>query len=69
MKAAGRGTDVEYVVYPRAGHQICSNGTYPARLYAEETGDPSLKDPTAEGAAASDAWFRRIGFLHDTIGR
>ena len=69
MKAADRSADVHAVVYPRAGHQICTNGTYPARLYAEDTGDRTLKDPTEEGAAAADAWFRRIAFLHDTIGR
>ncbi|MES2753528.1 MAG: acyl-CoA thioester hydrolase/BAAT C-terminal domain-containing protein, partial [Pseudomonadota bacterium] len=51
------------VVYPTAGHQICGAGTYPSHIWADASPDPRVKDPTAEGAAQVDAWWRMQAFL------
>lgn len=66
MTKAGRKGRVDLKLFPRAGHQICGDGTFPTRLYSEESPDPSSKDLTAEGEASVDSWeavrafFRRM---------
>lgn len=56
MKAAGRSRDVEAHVYDEAGHQICGDGTFPPRVYDEDSTDDRRKDLNAEGAASGQAW-------------
>ena len=64
---AGRGDKSELKVYPRAGHAICGDGTYPTHLWADETSDPRRAEPDADGAATVDAWQRIISFLRKTL--
>ncbi len=63
MVAAGNADKVEVRIYPKAGHQLSSTGTFPVRLYGEQSSDPTAKDILAEGDAAADAWRRTIRFL------
>ncbi len=57
---AGR---LEVKIYPKAGHQIAGTGTFPIRLYGEQSADAAAKDIVAEGEAAADAWQRTLRFL------
>ena len=52
-------------IYPTAGHQIAGTGTFPVRLYGEQSNDATSKDIVAEGTAAADAWRRTIKFLRE----
>jgi dienelactone hydrolase len=63
MVFAGKADQVEVKIYPTAGHQIAGTGTFPVRLYGEQSPDPEAKDIVAEGEAAADAWRRTLLFL------
>jgi dienelactone hydrolase len=63
LSTAGKGSQVEVKIYPKAGHQISGSGTFPVRLYGEQSPDPEAKDLLAEGEAAADAWNRTLKFL------
>lgn len=63
MTLAGAAQRVQVRIYPRAGHMIAGTGTFPVRLYGEDSADPAAKDLTAEGEAAADAWRRTLRFL------
>jgi dienelactone hydrolase len=63
MTAAGKADLVDVKIYPKAGHQIAGTGTFPVRLYGEQSPDLDAKDILAEGSAAADAWRRTIEFL------
>ena len=69
MRSAGRGRQVEAVVYPAAGHGICGDGTYPPRVWETDSSDPRRKDLTAEAAAAADAWRRIPTFFKRVLAR
>jgi dienelactone hydrolase len=56
---------VELKIYPKAGHQIAGTGTFPIRLYGEQSLDKDAKDIAAEGEAAADAWRRTVRFLRN----
>ena len=63
MMLAKKGGQVEVKIYRKAGHQIAGTGTFPVRLYGEQSADPDAKDLVAEGEAATDAWRRTVRFL------
>lgn len=63
LASAGQGAQATLVTYPKAGHQICGDGTYPTHIWADAATDSRVKDPIAEGAAAADAWRRIKRFL------
>jgi dienelactone hydrolase len=67
MQAVGRGNDVEVHVFQDAGHGICGDGTAPPRLFADDSRDPRVKDPDAEGRAAIAAWQLTTDFLHRSL--
>jgi hypothetical protein len=54
---------VEVKIYHKAGHQLAGTGTFPIRLYGEQSPDPNAPDIEAEGEAAADAWKRTLVFL------
>ncbi len=54
----------EVHVFEGAGHGICSDGTWPPRVYGHATSDPRSKDLDREGAAAARAWELTVDFLH-----
>lgn len=58
MKAAGKVNKTELVVYERAGHAICGDGTYPTRVWQDESSDPRDPDLDETGRAASNSWSR-----------
>ena len=63
MVFAGNSDRVEVKIYPKAGHQIAGTGTFPVRLYGEQSPDQDAKDIVAEGEAAADAWRRTLLFM------
>lgn len=68
MRRAGRADQVEFHVFPRAGHQICGSGTFPTHLYGEPSTDRRVKDLVAEGEAASTAWLLMQSFFTKHLG-
>ena len=66
VRAGKRGRS-ELHVYPRAGHAICGEGTYPTRLWSDESADPRVADPQADGVATVDAWRRIAAFFRRTL--
>lgn len=63
LKRAGRGSQSELAIYPRAGHGICGDGTYPAYLWSDASADPRRAEPAADGIATVDAWKRIVSFF------
>lgn len=64
---AGKGRQSELIVYQKAGHGICGDGTYPTRLWADSSDDPRRPDLDADGFSTGDAWRRIVRFLHRTL--
>lgn len=64
---SGRGSHSELAVYPRAGHSICGEGTYPTHIWADQTSDPRRPDPDADGPATIDAWNRIVSFFRRSL--
>ncbi len=64
---AGRAKDVTSLVFPNAGHGICSDGTYPPRVWSDASNDPRVKDPDAEGRAALETWNAINAFFKRTL--
>jgi len=67
MRQAGHGDRSELMVYPRAGHAICGEGTYPTHLWTDASPDPRRADPDADGQATVDAWQRIVSFFRRTL--
>jgi len=63
MVLAGKAAQVEVKIYPQAGHQLSGTGSFPIRLYGEQSSDPDAKDIVAEGEAAADSWKKTVAFL------
>ena len=63
MRAAGKASDSEMVVYERAGHAICGEGVYPIRVWQNDSPDPRDPDLDANGRATVDAWNRTKEFF------
>lgn len=61
-----RGDD-QLLVFANAGHQVCGDGTWPVRLYGQQSPAPALKSLDAEGEAAEDAWKATIWFLKGAL--
>lgn len=67
MRAAGKASKSELVVYERAGHAICGDGTYPTRAWQDESSDPRDPDLDETGRAAVDAWSRIKDFFRQKL--
>ena len=67
LRAAGASTRTELAVYPRAGHGICGEGTYPTHLWTDSSPDPRRADPDADGKATVDAWRRIVAFFRRSL--
>lgn len=63
MRAAGKASGSELMVYERAGHAICGEGIYPIRVWQDDSPDPRDPDLDANGRATADAWNRTKDFL------
>jgi dienelactone hydrolase len=63
MAAAKKSGQLDLKIYAKAGHQIAGTGTFPVRLYGEQSAEPEAKDILAEGEAAADAWRRTVTYL------
>lgn len=64
---AGKGSRSELHIYPKAGHAICGDGTYPTRLWADDSSDARKPDLDAEAQATIDAWQRIVAFFRRTL--
>lgn len=67
LKRAGKSRNSELRVYPKASHAICGDGTYPTRLWADDSPDPRRPDLGEDGRATVDAWQRIIAFFKRTL--
>lgn len=67
LRRAGKGVHSELHVYPKAGHGICGDGTYPTRLWEDDSTDPRRPDLDANGRATIDAWRRVVAFFRRTL--
>ncbi|HTU11152.1 MAG TPA: acyl-CoA thioester hydrolase/BAAT C-terminal domain-containing protein [Allosphingosinicella sp.] len=67
MRRAGRGGQAEALTFPRAGHQICGDGTFPVHAYEIQSTRPRDKILTDEGHANAIAFRRKIAFLHEAL--
>jgi dienelactone hydrolase len=67
FRAVGRAANIEAIVYPDSGHEICGDGLYPPRVWHEDSSDARRPDLDAQGAAAVDAWQRTVGFFRRTL--
>ena len=71
MQQAGKSNQIEYEIYPQAGHQIGGVGVFPVWLYAAP--DDNLdglregRDVLATGEAVVRAWPRAIEFLRKKL--
>ena len=68
FRRAGRAADIEVRTYATAGHGICGDGIFPARLYGEQGHDPWSEDMTADGEATRDAYTATMAFMHRVLG-
>ena len=67
MTEAGEGAKSELHVYTAAGHAICGDGTYPSRLWSDDSTDPHAPDLDANGRATVDAWRQIKNFFAVTL--
>jgi dienelactone hydrolase len=67
MKKAGRGRFSVLGFYPKASHAICGDGTYPTRLWADDSPDPRKPDLSEDGRATVDAWYRIVAFFRRVL--
>lgn len=63
MIEAGNEHLVNVRIYPLAGHQISSTGTFPVFLYGAQSDDPRVKDIEQEGSDSADAWELTLQLL------
>ena len=68
MEAAGRGRDVETLIFPEAGHDVCGTGVSPVRLYSTDPPGPQAADPVANGEGSIAAATATLDFLQRSIG-
>jgi dienelactone hydrolase len=67
MRRAGKGRQVETLIFAEAGHAICGDGSFPVRAYGRDDPDPDRKSLNAEGHANVEAFRATIDFLRDTL--
>lgn len=58
----------ELHVFEGAGHGICTDGTWPPRVYGRERDDPRSSNLDREGAAAARVWALTKAFLCSELG-
>lgn len=67
LRRAGRGGRSELHVYDKAGHAICGDGSYPTRLWEDDSADPRRPDLDAAGRATVDGWRRIVAFFRRVL--
>jgi pimeloyl-ACP methyl ester carboxylesterase len=67
LRRAGKGRQVETVLFPTAGHQICGDGSFPVRAYGKDDPDADRKSLNAEGHATVNAFRRTIAFFKSAL--
>lgn len=67
LQKVGKGSNSELRNYPKASHAICGDGTYPTRLWAEDSADPRKPNLDADGYATVDAWNRIVTFFRRSL--
>lgn len=64
---AGKNKGSRLLVFERAGHGVCSGGSFPVRLHATQRPEPWAKSLDAEGEAAEEAWRGTIDFFKKAL--
>jgi len=67
MRAKGIADRSELHVYDTAGHSICGDGTYPTRLWEQDSTNPRDPDRDAEGRATINGWNQIKAFFSRTL--
>lgn len=67
LREAGAGSRSTLYLYRRTGHAICGDGTYPTRLWANDSPDPRGPDLDADGRVTVDAWQRTVTFFRRAL--
>ena len=67
LRRAGKGPSSELRVYPKASHAICGDGTYPTRLWADDSRDSRRPDLDADGRATIHAWQSIVAFFNRSL--
>mgnify|MGYP002780439980 CR=1 FL=1 len=67
MERAGKGQQVRSLIFEKAGHGVCGDGSFPVRAYGRDDPDPDRKDLNAEGHATVEAFRATISFLKETL--
>lgn len=67
LTQAHKARNSELLVYPRASHAICGDGTYPTHLWADQSTDPRRPDLDEDGRATADAWRRMVRFFRRAL--
>lgn len=67
MISAGKGKQIESLIFDKAGHSICGDGSFPVRAYGKDGGEGDQKDLTAEGHATMQAFRKAIGFFKKSL--
>ena len=67
LKRAGKARNSELRVYQKASHAICGDGSYPTRLWVDDSPDPKKPDLDEDGRATVDAWQSVVAFFKRTL--
>ena len=68
MSRAGLGERAELMVFDKAGHAVCGDGSFPVRAYGKEDPSmPDLRELNAEGHATVKAFRRSVNFLKSSL--
>jgi dienelactone hydrolase len=67
LRRAGKADQSELHVFPKAGHAICGDGTYPTRLWEDDSAEPRRPDLDANGRATIEAWRRTVAFFRRAL--
>ncbi len=66
---AGKRNRAEALVFDKAGHSICGDGSFPVRSYGKDEPDADRKSLDAEGQASVVAFRRTLAFFRDALAR
>jgi dienelactone hydrolase len=69
MARAGKKKRAEALVFDKAGHGICGDGSFPVRAYGKDDPDADRKSLDAEGQASVIAFRRTLTFFRDALAR
>ncbi|MGL5839670.1 MAG: acyl-CoA thioester hydrolase/BAAT C-terminal domain-containing protein [Sphingorhabdus sp.] len=67
MSMAGKGKQVQSLLFAKAGHGVCGDGSFPVRAYGKDDPDPDRKNLNAEGHANVNSFRATVSFLKEAL--